>query len=305
MTKVNHNLWQSEDWEVFQRELKRSTIRDAQENLIIMNPLWGKVSYGYIPRGPQKTNKGAINSFITEIKKEHPQMAFLLCDPVEELTLPSSAKSAQSHSPQPEATIVLDLTLREEELLKQMKRKGRYNIGLAEKKGVVVKKASNEKEQQEALNHFMSMLTETTSRDGFSGHGRGYYATMLKSLKGCMIYTATKDDRPLASAIIVHHGETAIYYYGASSNSQRELMAPYLVQWTAICDAKKAGLKNYDFLGIAPEGASKNHPWAGVTTFKKKFGGEIVSYPKAIDVIFSSLHYRLYQLLKFFRKLLS
>lgn len=305
MTKAKHQLWQSKDWEVFQRELKRSTLRDTQGNLIIMNPLWGKTSYGYMPRGPLSTDMESMNTLIAELRKEYPRMAFLRCDPTEKLSLPKSTKLAKTSSPQPEATVILDLSLSEEDLLKQMKRKGRYNIGLAEKKGVTVKKASTEPEQQVALDQFMNMLTETTSRDGFSGHGRSYYETMLRSLKGCLIYTASKDDTALASAIIVHHGDTAIYYYGASSNAQRELMAPYLVQWTAICDAKKAGLKHYDFLGIAPEGAAKNHPWAGVTAFKKKFGGEIISYPKAIDVIFSSFHYRLYRLLKFFRKLLS
>jgi len=88
-----------------------------------------------------------------------------------------------------------------------------------------------------------------------------------------------------------------IYYYGASDNHYRKVMAPYLLQWEAIKESKKRGCKYYDFLGIAPEGAV-NHPWAGVTQFKGKFGGEVVDYPKAKDLVLKPFWYFLYKLRK-------
>ena len=74
-------------------------------------------------------------------------------------------------------------------------------------------------------------------------------------------------------------------------------MAPYLLQWHAICEAKKLGFAHYDFLGIAPSG-SKNHPWQGVTDFKLKFGGEIVNYVKAKEFVFKPLWYFIIRLVK-------
>ena len=54
-------------------------------------------------------------------------------------------------------------------------------------------------------------------------------------------------------------------------------MAPYVLQWFEITRAKNDGFKYYDFWGIAPNDDPK-HPWAGVTRFKKGFGGIIVEY---------------------------
>ena len=259
-------------------------------------PLWGKQVYGYLPRGPQDCRSEHVEKLlkeITELQKTH-ALVFLRCDPVAPLPNTASVPTYQAFSPQPEATLTLDLTLSEEELLKQMKRKGRYNINLAEKKGVQIKDGS--------LDDFMQLLKQTTSRDGFSGHDKKYYETMLKTIPGARLYSATKDQKTLASALVIHYEDTAIYYYGASSNEDRELMAPYLVQWHAITTAKAAGLGSYDFLGIAPDKAAKNHPWAGVTEFKKKFGGKVISYPQPTDMVFSRTQYMVYRLLKFFQK---
>ena len=74
-------------------------------------------------------------------------------------------------------------------------------------------------------------------------------------------------------------------------------MASYLVQWTAMREAKKRGCKYYDFLGIAPEGVT-NHPWIGVTSFKKKFGGEVTSYPRAKEIVLRPFWYWVYKVYK-------
>ena len=101
-----------------------------------------------------------------------------------------------------------------------------------------------------------------------------------------------------------HAVPTAVYYYGASSDEYRNVMAPYLVQWTAIQEAKKRGCETYDFLGVAPpfDGAQDlrddvvDHPWAGVTSFKKKFGGEGVEFSEPFDLVLRPLVYSAYKL---------
>ena len=101
----------------------------------------------------------------------------------------------------------------------------------------------------------------------------------------------------MAGGIFVYLDEWGIYYYGASDHHYRNVMAPYLVQWEAIREAKKRGCKHYDFLGISPEDKS-HHAWAGVTQFKKKFGGEVVNYPQAKNIVLHKWWYLAYQIYK-------
>ncbi|NUJ98287.1 peptidoglycan bridge formation glycyltransferase FemA/FemB family protein [Candidatus Gracilibacteria bacterium] len=166
----------------------------------------------------------------------------------------------------PPFTAVIDLKKSEEEIFADMKPKGRYNIRLAEKKGVechVVEK--NEKN----ITDFFSLMQETCSRDNFAGNTLTYYKYFLEKIQGSELISASFEGKIIASGIFVFDTEVSFYYYGASSNTYRNLMAPYLLQWTVIQEAKKRRSKIYDFLGIASPG-EKNSPLAGVTEFKTK-----------------------------------
>ncbi len=216
---------------------------------------------------------------------------------------------------QPNHTLILDLCQPESALLAQMKPKGRYNIKLAEKKGVTIRKADLSDPQQFSsdLSAFYQILTETTSRDGFHGHNEAFYRNMLESLSsgqtahGCdmaTLYLAEFEGKIIAGALNTFHKYTATYYYGASSNNYRNVMAPYLLHWHAIREAKANHYKFYDFFGIAPaprhDGTSpaSPHPWDGVTEFKKKFGGTEVSYQLPQEFVFKKGLYHLYRLYK-------
>ena len=137
-------------------------------------------------------------------------------------------------------TLTLDLTLPEEEILAQMKQKGRYNIKLAEKQGVVVQQLN----EPEGLDHFMRLLAETLGRDGFFGNSRAYYSGLLASRTHSSegLYLASRDGEVIAAAILVIEGDQAIYYYGASTsdNELRKYMPAYLLQWRMIQLAKKS-----------------------------------------------------------------
>lgn len=201
---------------------------------------------------------------------------------------------------QPDHTLVLDLTKSEQELLAQMKPKGRYNIKLAEKKGITIRQAGpfNSTRFEKDLKTFYQVLTETTSRDNFHGHDLQFYKNMLENLgTHATLYLAEYNNQIIAACLNTFYKDTATYYYGASSNANRHLMAPYLLHWQAIKDAKQKGCKFYDFFGIAPEN-SKNHPWAGVTKFKKKFGGTEISYQKPQEFPFKKSLYFLYHIYK-------
>jgi len=210
----------------------------------------------------------------------------------------------KAHGFQPEHTLIINLDLSEDEILAQMKQKGRYNIRLAEKKGVTVRISDpqNKGQFEKDIHRHFEILQETTSRDGFHGHDENFYKTMVETLyPSGKLYLAEFEGEILAGIIVTFFKDTAIYYYGASGNIHRELMAPYLLQWQAIKDTKSQGFKYYDFLGIAPANA-KNHPWLGVTEFKKKFGGNEVSYLPPMEFSFKKLFHLGYRLYKTLRK---
>ncbi len=177
-------------------------------------------------------------------------------------------------------TRVLDLSLSEDAILAQMHEKWRYNIRLAIKRGVVIEKVTSTPEN---IDIWMYLLMDTISRDGFSGNSRSYYEIFLQNLEKTdqwWLYFARFEGRVIAGGIFVFMPSRAIYYYWASSSASadRKQMAPYLLQWTAICDAKKRHIPIYDFLGVAdPLVSDDTLRW--VTDFKEKFGWKIVIIP--------------------------
>jgi len=108
------------------------------------------------------------------------------------------------------------------------------------------------------------------------------------------MFIAELGGKIIAANMVVFFGDTVTYVHGASSNQYRNIMAPHVLQWRQIQAAKKEGYKYYDFWGVAPEGQEKHH-WAGITRFKKSFGGKGVSYLGAYDLILDKFWYTLYK----------
>lgn len=208
----------------------------------------------------------------------------------------------------PEHTLILDLENKEDKILAQMKPKGRYNIVVAKKHGVQCRgfKSFRDVPPQD-FSDFYVILQKTSVRDEFGIHPKEFYEKLLRALEKdgmaelMLAYKTAPDKKVIAGIIVIYYGNTATYYYGASDYEHRNLMAPYLLQWEAVCKAKAAGMKHYDFLGIAPAGV-KNHPWAGVTEFKKKFGGREESFPPAFDIVYKPAHYKLLSVIKRIRR---
>jgi len=281
--------------------------------MLIRHKIKKGVSWLYSARGPLldydskdlQKQMDELLKVVKEIAKKE-KAIFIRIDP--SLTSDTKLKLKgfkSTHSGfQPEHTLILDLTQSEDELLAQMKQKGRYNIRLAEKKGVTIRISDpdNEKQFKKDIHRYFKILNETTSRDGFHGHNEDFYKTMIENLfPSAKLYLAEYEGEILAGIIVTFFKDTAIYYYGASSNVHRELMAPYLLQWQAIKDAKFQNFKYYDFLGISPANA-KNHPWAGVTEFKKKFGGKEISYVSPMEFSLSPILHIGYRIYKRVRK---
>lgn len=204
-----------------------------------------------------------------------------------------------SYDVQPPDTVILNLTLTEEELLMQFKQKWRYNIRLAEKKGVSVKSFYEKNVTDKEIDIFYSLYEETAKRDGIGIHSKEYYRSFFETANDysqvrAAVHIAEYENEPLAAIITVFYASEAVYLYGASSNKNRNLMSAYLLQWKAITAAKKHGCKSYDFYGIPPF-ENPRHPMYGLYRFKTGFGGKIIHRVGSLDFpCRSTVLYKLY-----------
>ncbi|MFH1291830.1 MAG: peptidoglycan bridge formation glycyltransferase FemA/FemB family protein [bacterium] len=198
----------------------------------------------------------------------------------------------------PRATVILDISRPEHEILQAMKSKTRYNIGLAERKALKI----IEKKDPDS---FINLSEETAKRDGFRLHPKQRYQEVLNSDLSHQI-SIEYEGKIIASSVFTSFGNMFTYLYGASDYEHRKLMAPYLLQWLGIKKAKQAQCKYYDFFGIAPldqdQNYNKNHQYAGVTRFKLGFGGEIIQSPGTCDVVINKNKYFLYKFLRWLRR---
>ncbi len=188
-------------------------------------------------------------------------------------------------------TVELPLESSEEQLLAAMKPKTRYNIRLAERKGVTVREGT-----AADFPTIAALYQETAARDGFTVRPPAYYLdgwTALYDAGLAWPLVAEVEGRPVAAVIIVRFADRAIYMYGASSSAERERMPNHLLQWEAIRRAKAEGYRVYDFWG-APDVFDESDRLWGVWRFKAGFNAEVVRFIGAWDYTSRPLLYRLY-----------
>lgn len=176
----------------------------------------------------------------------------------------------------PANTIYLNLTTGTDTLLKRMKPKTRYNIGLAHRKGVTVKSMG-----LDGIHIWYELYKETAARNHILLNDLKYFQAVLSartddthSPADVNLLVAEKDGKPLAAMFLVITQNRGSYLYGASSSTERNLMATYALQWEAICRSKEAGCTEYDMFGISPS-PDPQHPLYGLYKFKSGFGGDI------------------------------
>lgn len=289
---------QSPEWEFFERSLGRATWR-ARGALVVRRDLPFGLNYLYCPRpsiGLRDEGLGMrMLDAVAEIAKERKSI-FLKIDPLVCLQattyLPiGQAGNLQPAIPiQPRETLILDIAQRsEDELLAAMHEKTRYNIRLAERKGVEV--AAGIAGEAETSDLFWGLLAKTAARDGFRTHPKGYYeklAAVRSDAFSNEFFLACYRDTVVAGALINFYGNTATYLHGAWSGEYREVMAPHLLHWRIIQEAMRRGCGHYDWWGI------DERRWPGVTRFKRGFGGREVAYPRSVNMVYRRVWYTLY-----------
>jgi peptidoglycan pentaglycine glycine transferase (the first glycine) len=214
---------------------------------------------------------------------------FCRLEPSADINIPKLKKSKDIH---PRDTWILDLEKNEADILAQMHPKTRYNISLAKKNGVQIK-FSQEKED---IGHFLALIKLTAGHNQISVHSDNYYTLLWKTLinnRAGTLALAEHDGVFIAANLLVNFGQNCTYLHGGSDHNYRKLMAPSLLQWESVRQAKASGRLVYDFWGIAPKDNSQIH-WDGITRFKKGFGGRRIVSPGAYDFIYHPTWYQIY-----------
>ena len=191
-------------------------------------------------------------------------------------------------------TYILDLTPSEDVLLDHMKPKTRYNIHLAERKGVEIVMDDTD----QALEAYIEIMKTTTTRQGFYAHGPEYFRTMWSTLKptGIMhIFRAVYQGKTLVCWIVFIHNNVLYYPYGASSNEFRDLMASNLMMWRVIQYGKQQRCTSFDMWGSLGPDASPRDPWFGFHKFKEGYGGILTEFVGSYDLVVQPQLYTMYR----------
>ena len=294
---------QTKEWGDFRKKTGVKVIRENGFQLTIHPIPHTPFTIGYFPKGNDIT-KEMLEKLLEIGKNEN--CIFIQIEPSVEKKIDKKYKFKNLHvSAKPLLTkynLILDISKSEEELLKNMGQKTRYNIRLAQKKGVKV----IEDNSDNAFKTYLKLTTETTKRQKFYAHSLNYHKLMWETLKNenpnskkltAHLFKAVYNKKTLATWILFVLEDTLYYPYGASSSENREVMASNLLMWEAIRYGKKLGLKKFDMWGALGENPDTSDPWYGFHKFKIGYGPKHVEYIGSYDFVINNSLYFIYKLL--------
>lgn len=262
-------------------------------------PLFG--FYFYTPRGPIVVDPSRMIDVLCALHcfAKEKDALFLRIEPatLNESSVKDTFSIKQTHPIQAKDTLLFDLRTDPETWLSSMHTKTRYNIRLAQKKSLDLSLCATPTEG------VWDLFKETAQRGEFRLHTISHYRALLACVDDAHLATASYKGELVCAVLYIDFGHTRTYVHGASSHTHRNLMAPYLLHYELLKDAKAHGLQFYDWWGVA---STKNpaHPWAGFSRFKWGFGGSSLSLPGTFDLLVRPVRYRLYQTLRRLRRAL-
>ncbi len=301
------HLLQSWEWGAFKQrhgwepERISVSVLDGEGHAQVLFRHRGPVSLGYIPRGPVIT--GDASRVWPELRREIDRAArchraiTVIIEPDGPLGLTGSYYDAgvvagPAHL-QPGRTVKVVLA-DDETMLQRMHQKTRYNVRLAMRRGVEVERRAAD---EASMAEYFRLMEDTSRRNEFGIHAYDYYADFMDVFGDrAQLFFAWADGHLASVLIAAMFGDEAIYMYGASSTEHRAHGAAFLLQFEAMRWARERGCVTYDLWGIPeqdPEtlrsednvsvAGSRGSDWRGLYRFKTGFGGDIITYPPAIE----------------------
>jgi len=311
------DLLQSYEWGELKAKSQWTPIRiiaeDINNNIIATASILKKKlpvinkSIFYIPRGftLDTKNKELTIEFTNEIKKiaqKHNAILIKIDPPVniEDKTSLNNilqagflpVNSAGFGGTQPKCVMQLDCSRALDEIFASFKEKWRYNIRLAQRRGVTCKTECT----KEDLPIFYELLKETCKRDGFLVRSYDYFSDMWNLLypKGNLkVFLTYFEETPVSGSLCYLWGNKAMYTYGASSNLHRKHMPNHLMQWEMITWAHNSKCKIYDFRGVSPkkDGEFQDDKLSGLNKFKEGFSPDFIEYIGEFDLVIDKVFY--------------
>lgn len=325
---MNIPITQSKAWHNLQHDLGETSFLEQGSGYhylaILKSTPVGK--YLYLPYGPVYDSTPGYQNALKSLKllADRHQAIFIRVEPQQPefaQRLPKNAKKSTDLSPK--ETWTLDLTGKEEDLRAKLpSRLLRYYKGAANK-GITIETSHN----PDDIRYLLGLQKALASEKGINTFSEEYLKTELKQPFATLYLVKQEDDtwagdgsegapaepqarrggvepagpaqnKVIAAGLVFDDKTTRYNLQGAQNDTGRKLHATGILTIQLILDAKAKKLKTFDFWGIAPEGASQNHPWAGFTNFKKTFAGREVDYAGTYDLVYNPAKYRLYQLLR-------
>lgn len=263
----------------------------------------GGISFFYCPYGPvtkawSPELLSAVRKFFAPIAKRT-GATFVRLDSDGLVALPGvkpvANRLAVTASLQPRAEWVLDITGDQEAVWMGMHKHARYNVRLAERANA---KFSFYAPAEAPLDAIFPLMQTTAGRDKFSLQSQAYYQAVFDSISSeeGFVAVCTIDGKPAAFGLFAAYDDVVHYIYAASSNDFRKIAPPYFLIWNSILEARARGWKTLNFGGITDD--VKGTHLAGVTGFKKRFGGHQVNHPNPVDLPYKPFKYLLFKLYK-------
>lgn len=316
ISSQNANFLQTLEWAKVKNDWKNiyflikenGKVKGGGSILLRRLPVIGK-NFMYCPRGPVLDfhDKETLQFFLDkmkEISKRYNAIMVKIDPDIEiheteiiknlfSLGLVQKPLTLNFEGIQPRFVSRLDITDDLDQIIDSFHPKTRYNIRLAERKGVKVRVGD-----RNDLKRFQEIMEETGLRDKFVVRSLAYFQKMYDNLvpPGYMrLYVAEHDGQVLSGALSLMFGNKCWYLYGASSNTSRNLMPNYILQWEMIKWAKESGCSVYDFRGISGD-LDPSNPLYGLLRFKRGFNGKYTEFIGEFDLVFDLMMYKLWDI---------
>lgn len=285
----------STDWKAERVEVHRNGAIVAGAQILTRRlPMLGRL--GYLDGGPVVVDPAAVEAVVNAVvglcrRTRISNLVIDLPEGSESIVdtlrargfVPSQVKTALA------ATLVVDLTQSEDEILAGMRSSTRRNIRKGERAGTVVRRGG-----PDDLPIVAELFGATADRQGFISADEGYLRTLyeeLDPLGQCVLMIAESGGVPVSAMLGIVFGDRIVYKRGGWSGTHGDARPNEVMHWSAMQWAKAAGLRFYDFDGIEPavaraivtgtDGPEPTH----VTRFKLGFGGDVVMLPDSLSYL--------------------